>query len=125
MTTTSPMNRLLATHIGRRPRGRLALATAAGATGLVLACAIQLPASALPDAGSIDTGSSAPRHAAPAIARIGGLIVRCDTGEGNLGGAGALAPLTLAEVTTCSPARPTPASALAQQARQLEHDPLR
>jgi hypothetical protein len=121
-TTTNPS---FATLTGRRPRRRLSRAAAAGATGLVMACATQLPAFAHPDTGSIDTGSSAPWRAAPAVARIGGLIVRCDTGEGNLGGAGVLPPLTLPEVTTCNPGRPSPAPASAYQARQLEHDPLR
>ena len=124
-TTSTATDRSFATLAGRRPGGRLALAAAAGATGLVLACATQLPASAHPDNGSIDTGSSALWHAAPAVARVGGFIVRCDTGEGNLGGAGALPPLTLPEVTTCNPGRPAEAPASAQQARRLEHDPLR
>jgi hypothetical protein len=98
------------------------MAAAAGTVGLMLACATQLPASAQPDPG-IDTGSSVPASAAPAVARIGGQIVRCDTGEGNLGGSEARAPLTLPEVTTCS--HGTPLHSPVGPAPERRHDPLR
>lgn len=106
----------------RRSRGPLALAAATCLTGLVLSAATAGSASAHPDAG-FDTGSTRVSTTAPTVARIGDQIVRCDTGEGNLSGAGALAPLTLTDITTCSPVTPTPPSAA--QARRLEHDPLR
>lgn len=100
------------------------LITVAGLTALALASASAPPASARQDFG-IDTGTTISGHPARlTLARIGGQIVRCDTGEGNLGGAGAEAPLTLPAVTTCNPSTPAgPGSAA--QARQLEHDPLR
>jgi hypothetical protein len=100
----------------------VALVAAAGITGLVLTGATAAVASGRPDSG-IDTRSSTVSTTVPIIARIGAQIVRCDTGEGNLSGAGALAPLTLSDITTCSQAIPTSSSAA--QARQLEHDPLR
>jgi hypothetical protein len=106
----------------RRQRRRLALAAAAGVTGLVLVGSTAGDASARPESG-IDTRSTTVLTTAPTVARIGAQIVRCDTGEGNLSGAGALAPLTLSDITTCSPASPAPPSAA--EARQLEHDPLR
>lgn len=96
---------------------------AAGLTLVALAWVIPTPASASQDSG-FETGRTAVSHAAPVtVARIGTQIVRCDTGEGNLGGAGATAPLTLPVVSSCAPTNVdtvAPASV-----RRLEHDPLR
>ena len=111
--TTSP---------ARRPRSRAALVAAAGIAGLVVAGSTVADASARPESG-IDSRSITLPTTVPAVARIGAQIVRCNTGEGNLSGAGALAPLTLTDIITCrlnSPSLPS-----AAQARQLEHDPLR
>lgn len=107
--------------VGRRTT---TLITVAGLTALALGCAGATPASARQDPG-IDTGTTISGYPARlTLARIGGQIVRCDTGEGNLGGAGTEAPLTLPAVTTCNPSNPGE-PATAAQARQLEHDPLR
>lgn len=122
MNTATAIRKATIAGATRRPRGRLALAAAAGITGLVLTCTAAGVASARPDSG-IDTSPTSVSATVPAVGRIGAQIVRCDTGEGNLSGAGALAPRTLPDITTCSPATPTPPSAA--QARQLEHDPLR
>ena len=108
--------------LGRRPPGRAALVAAAGIAGLVVAGSTAADATARPESG-IDTRSVTLPTTVPAVARIGAQIVRCDTGEGNLSGAGALAPLTLTDIITCRRNSPTLPSAA--QARQLEHDPLR
>jgi len=107
--TTESTSLLAASTRGTAPsRGRLVRTSAACLAAVALCCATTMSAAARPDAG-IDTGSS---HPAPAprpvvsrltVERIGTQIVRCDTGEGNLGGAGAPAPLTLPEVISCTP----------------------
>jgi len=72
-------------------------------------------------AATWDTAWAAPS----AVSRIGTQVVRCDSGEGNLGGAGTPAPATLPSITTCTPASWTVPAVSAAVARQLEHDPLR
>jgi hypothetical protein len=103
LTTESTSLLAASTRATAPARGRLVRTSAACLAAVALGCA-----SARPNAG-IDTGSSHPASAprpvvsSLTIARIGTQIVRCDTGEGNLGGAGAAAPLTLPEVTSCTP----------------------
>lgn len=99
----------------------------AATIGLLSAAA---PASARPDDGPFPNPAKHPiaawdtTWAAPAaVSRVGTQLVRCDTGEGNLAGAGKTAPTSLPQVTTCARTNhPAPA---ATAAHQLEHDPLR
>jgi hypothetical protein len=107
----------------RRTRRPLTLLTAAGVAALALTCSSGTPALARQGVGS-EPGSAAWQPAPVTVARIDRQVIRCDTGEGNLGGAGARAPLTLPFVATCNPSAPV-AQASAAQARQLEHDLLR
>jgi len=123
-TTSEPAGTATTQRTERRTLRSLTPATAAGLTAFALTCASATPTSARQDLG-IGTGWAAAWQAAPVtVARIDNQIIRCDTGEGNLGGAGARAPLTLPSVTTCSPSTAI-ASPSAEQARQLERDPLR
>ena len=110
-------------HCPRRHARRGALTLSSGLLGLTLATIMQTSAWARPDSG-IDTRYSATVTSAPAVARVGDQIVRCETGEGNLSGAGVPAPLTLTDVTSCRPGA-TASNSSAGRARQLEHDPMR
>lgn len=113
--------------------------TAVSATAVIAAAmtiaAAAAPASARPYDGPFPNPAKHPiaawdtTWAAPAaVSRVGTQVVRCDTGEGNLGGAGRAAPTTLPQVTTCARATgpsSTPAPASAAMAHQLERDLLR
>jgi hypothetical protein len=105
--------------------------TVATAT-LTLSIAAALPALARQDPGVDAVPATRPaayqREAPAALGRIGTQVVRCDTGEGNLSGAGAPAPWTLPTITSCSPITPiTPVEPPMSpaKARQLAHELVR
>ncbi|QGN58551.1 hypothetical protein [Nostocoides sp. HKS02] len=116
----------------RRPRldrtwRSTTLSAAALLTGLALAAAPAISASARPDKGAAERPIPA-RVVPVSVGRIGGQVVRCNDHEGELGGAGAKAPLTLPAITTCAtPNAATPTATPVKPAwvRQLEHELLR
>ena len=105
-------------------RHTMSLATLTVLTGLALS-GVATPATARPEVGPHPDQPQTFPAAPPSVGRIGRQIVRCDTGEGNLGGAGVTAPATLPNITTCVPASWVVPAVSAAAARQLEHDLLR